>query len=101
MKVEVKLRNLLCAACAAFYFVSQGVSALAQCAMCKASVQAAASASSNPQAVADTFNLAVLVLLIPPVLMFSALFLLLVRYRRGGGGGGEQPLNRFGDAKGV
>jgi heme/copper-type cytochrome/quinol oxidase subunit 2 len=98
MSGKVKLRSLLCAACAAFYFVSQGVSALAQCAMCKASVQASADASANPQAVADAFNLAVLVLLIPPVLIFAAFFLVLLRYRRGGG---EQALNRFGDVKGV
>ena len=98
MRSKATLRNLVGAACASFYFVSQGMTVLAQCAMCKASVQASANASANPQAVADAFNLAVLVLLIPPVLIFSALFLVLLRYRRGGG---EQSLNRFGDARGV
>jgi Na+/phosphate symporter len=49
--------------------------------MCKATLQA--SASVNPQAASDTFNLAVLVLLIPPVMLFVAFFLLLVRYRKG------------------
>lgn len=58
-------------------------SALAQCAMCKASVQAGANASVSPEAFASTLNLAVLVLLIPPVLIFSALFIALMRYRRG------------------
>jgi F0F1-type ATP synthase membrane subunit c/vacuolar-type H+-ATPase subunit K len=62
---------------------SQAASAFAQCAMCKASLQSSASASGNPEAVAQTFNLAVLVLLIPPVLIFIGFFLVLLRYRKG------------------
>ena len=62
-------------------WASQPLNALAQCSMCKATVRGAASAS--PSAVADTLNLAVLVLLIPPVIIFSAFFLLLARYKGG------------------
>lgn len=83
MKIKIKLRRIVPALCAPVFAVSQAASALAQCAMCKASVQAGASSSSNPQAVAEALNLAVLVLLIPPVVIFSALFLVLMRYRRG------------------
>lgn len=82
MKTGIKARNLLCALGALMFFASQAVSAFGQCAMCKATLQG--SASANAQAAADTFNLAVLVLLIPPVLMFSAFIVALYRYRRGG-----------------
>jgi F0F1-type ATP synthase membrane subunit c/vacuolar-type H+-ATPase subunit K len=82
MKSKMKLRKLIVALGAVALVASHAASAFAQCAMCKASVQAAASGSVNPQAAADTFNLAVLVLLIPPVLMFIALFLVLLRYRK-------------------
>jgi hypothetical protein len=83
MKRKIKLRGWLCALGTLLFSGSQSAGAFAQCAMCRASVQAGANASANPQAVADTLNLAVLVLLIPPVLIFSALFLALLRYRRG------------------
>lgn len=83
MKSKIKLKSLLTTLCALMFSASQATSALGQCAMCRASVQAGANASANPQAVADTLNLAVLVLLIPPVLIFSALFIVLLRYRRG------------------
>jgi heme/copper-type cytochrome/quinol oxidase subunit 2 len=98
MKSQVNLRKLLTAACALAAFASQGVSALGQCAMCKVSAQASSSASANPQAVADAFNLAVLVLLIPPVLIFAALFLVLVRYRRSAG---EEASNRLLSPRGA
>jgi heme/copper-type cytochrome/quinol oxidase subunit 2 len=94
MRGQIKFRRLLTAACALVALATQAVSALGQCAMCKASVQAAASSSANPQAVADAFNLAVLVLLIPPVLLFMALFLLLVRYRKSGDEHGASRLLR-------
>lgn len=83
MRFKITLRGLTLALGALVYVATQAASALAQCAMCKASVQAGANASANPQAVADTLNLAVLVLLIPPVLIFSGLFIALLRYRRG------------------
>jgi hypothetical protein len=79
------------------FSAAQATSAFAQCAMCKASVQAGAAANANPQAVADTLNLAVLVLLIPPVLIFSALFIVLMRYRRGAY---ESDVRAFGNTAG-
>jgi hypothetical protein len=81
MKQYLKVRSWLVWPGAMALCAASPLSALAQCAMCKASVQGAASA--NPASVAETLNLAVLVLLIPPVLIFSALFLTLFRYHRG------------------
>jgi heme/copper-type cytochrome/quinol oxidase subunit 2 len=51
--------------------------ALAQCAMCKSTVE------GDPQAAAASrqLDLAVLVLLIPPVLIFIAFFVLIYRFR--------------------
>jgi hypothetical protein len=51
--------------------------ALAQCPMCRASVE------GSPEAAAATsqWNIAVLVLLIPPVAMFVGMFVLIYRYR--------------------
>jgi hypothetical protein len=84
MRSRVK-KGFLLTLGALLFSAAREASALAQCSMCKASVQAGANASVNPQALADTLNLAVLVLLIPPVLIFSALFILLLRYRRSTG----------------
>ena len=49
-------------------------SALAQCAMCRASVT---------QAFAKNLNLAILVLFVPPVTMFVAIFFVAFRNRKG------------------
>lgn len=49
-------------------------SALAQCAMCRASVT---------QAFAKSLNLAILVLFVPPVTMFLAIFFVAFRNRKG------------------
>jgi uncharacterized BrkB/YihY/UPF0761 family membrane protein len=51
--------------------------ALAQCPMCRASVE------GSPEAAAATsqWNIAVLVLLVPPVAMFVGMFVLIYRYR--------------------
>lgn len=81
MKGRVK-RGFLLTAGALVFSALQAPVGFAQCAMCKASVQAGANTSVNPQTFADTLNLAVLILLIPPVLIFSALFIVLMRYRR-------------------
>ncbi|MBD0373571.1 MAG: hypothetical protein ICV60_22245 [Pyrinomonadaceae bacterium] len=83
MKSSFTLKSFLSALAAFVFLAAQAASAFAQCAMCKVSVQAGANSSANPQAVAQIFNLAVLVLLIPPVLIFAALFLVLLRYRKG------------------
>ena len=50
---------------------------MAQCAMCKASMENSAEAASASW----QLNAAVLVLLIPPVAMFIALFVVVYRYR--------------------
>jgi hypothetical protein len=51
--------------------------AMAQCPMCRASVE------GSPEAAAATsqWNIAVLVLLVPPVAMFVGMFVLICRYR--------------------
>jgi hypothetical protein len=51
--------------------------ALAQCAMCKASIEG----SPDAVAAAHGLNLAVLVLLIPPVAAFVGIFAIFYRYR--------------------
>jgi hypothetical protein len=51
----------------------------AQCAMCKASIQA----SSNGDAIARGLNSAIIVLLIPPASIFCAIFGLAFRHRKG------------------
>jgi hypothetical protein len=56
--------------------------ALAQCAMCKAAIEASADAA----AAASGLNLAALVLLIPPVAIFAGFFGLIYRYRNFQGG---------------
>lgn len=53
-------------------------SVLAQCAMCKAGL----AGSNRAGAIAETLNLAILVLLIPPVAIFCAIFLLAIKYRK-------------------
>jgi len=52
--------------------------ALAQCAMCKASIEASA---SDAAALEKGFNLAALVLLLPPVSIFTGMFALIYRFR--------------------
>jgi F0F1-type ATP synthase membrane subunit c/vacuolar-type H+-ATPase subunit K len=94
MKINFTVRKLLYATGALMLLASQAVSALGQCAMCKATLQA--SASANPQAASDIFNLAVLVLLIPPVLLFAGFFIVLLRYRRGGDESAANPLKPAG-----
>lgn len=50
--------------------------ALAQCAMCKQSVEASTDATS----LASSFNLAVLILLVPPVSIFAGVFGAIYKY---------------------
>ena len=51
--------------------------AMAQCAMCKATIENSADAA----AASEGLNMASLVLLLPPVTLFSGLFALIYRYR--------------------
>jgi len=53
-----------------------GPCALAQCAMCKASL-----AGSNNAFFIRNFNIAVLVLLVPPVTIFCSIFIVLRRHK--------------------
>ena len=78
MKKRIKVRNFLLTLGAFIAFASQSASALAQCAMCRASVQTGGTTS----ALAEPLNQAILVLLIPPALLFCAIFFLLYRYRK-------------------
>jgi uncharacterized membrane protein YdjX (TVP38/TMEM64 family) len=52
-------------------------SALAQCAMCKATIEN----STDAAAVSKGLSMASLILLVPPVMIFSGLFVLIYRYR--------------------
>jgi hypothetical protein len=56
--------------------------ALAQCAMCKASIEN----STDVKAASDTLNLAAMVLLVPPVTIFAGLFAVFYRFRNVQGG---------------
>lgn len=49
----------------------------AQCAMCRASL-------GNNSSFLRTFNIGVLVLLVPPVSIFCTIFVVAIRYRRSG-----------------
>lgn len=77
MKKSFTARRVLFALGALALFVSQPLSALAQCAMCRASVQTGGHTTIEP------LNLAILVLLIPPALIFCAIFCVAYRYRKG------------------
>ena len=89
MSCGLKANRLLLALGAVLVFASGAQSALAQCSMCKAGVQAGASATR----VAGTLNLAILVLLIPPVLIFCAIFIFAIRYRKTMDDGPSDALN--------
>jgi hypothetical protein len=52
-------------------------SALAQCAMCKATIEN----STDAAAASKGLSMASLVLLVPPVVIFSGLFVMIYRYR--------------------
>ena len=90
----MKTRYLLPALGAVLIFASQSMSALAQCSMCKASVQTGGSAS----AMAETLNMAILVLLIPPVLIFCAIFFVALRYRRTAD---DRPVDALNNARSI
>ena len=68
------IRMIIIGAIVASCAVALSDSALAQCAMCRASVT---------QAFAKNLNLAILVLFVPPVTMFLAIFFVAFRNRKG------------------
>ena len=71
------LRTLIIPAIALGIIVLGAQSSLAQCAMCKAAIEA----SSDAAAASRGLNLAALVLLIPPVTIFAGLFGIFYRFR--------------------
>ncbi|HEX5702227.1 MAG TPA: hypothetical protein VFX97_03310 [Pyrinomonadaceae bacterium] len=68
------IRMMIVGAIVALCALAMSDSALAQCAMCRASVS---------QAFARNLNLAILVLFVPPVTMFAAIFYIAFRNRKG------------------
>ncbi|MGZ5480977.1 MAG: hypothetical protein ACXWID_03250 [Pyrinomonadaceae bacterium] len=68
------IRMIIVGAIVALCAIAMSDSALAQCAMCRASVT---------QAFAKKLNLAILVLFVPPVTMFLAIFFVAFRNRKG------------------
>ena len=72
-------------ACALFALVVSSAPALAQCAMCKNAI----TGSPNAARLAERFNFAIFVLLIPPVLIFCGFFIAIFRYRKGQGDEGQ------------
>ncbi len=67
------LKQASAAACAIFSVVLTASHAFAQCAMCRAAAVASGKEAS--------FNLAILVLLVPPVVLFCAIFIVAYRLR--------------------
>ena len=68
------IRILIISTAVALCALALSDSAIAQCAMCRASVT---------QAFAKSLNLAILVLFVPPVTMFLAIFFVAFRNRKG------------------
>ena len=68
------IRIVMVAAIVALCALAMSDVALAQCAMCRASVT---------QAFAKNLNLAILVLFVPPVTMFLGIFFIAFRNRKG------------------
>ena len=72
---EMKIvRSLILISIAALGILLAAESTLAQCAMCRASI-------GGNSSFIRTFNIGVLVLLIPPVTIFVTIFVLLRKYR--------------------
>jgi hypothetical protein len=74
MILTARIRTILLVAVVTLCALAMSDSALAQCAMCRASVT---------QAFAKSLNLAILVLFVPPVTMFLAIFFVAFRNRKG------------------
>lgn len=77
-----RARKILCAVAGAILALAASAStALAQCAMCRASL----GNSTEAPSLSGGMNLAVLVLLIPPVALFCAFFIVAYRLRKAPG----------------
>lgn len=79
MRVLRLLGILLCLAVVAAVALLLPQVADAQCSMCRAAL----TGSRNPQFI-KSFNLGVLVLLVPPVSIFCSIFIVLRRHKNGG-----------------
>ncbi|HWN98675.1 MAG TPA: hypothetical protein VNS63_05330 [Blastocatellia bacterium] len=76
-------RRVLLLACSAVLLIAIACEpALAQCAMCGASIQN----STDAEAASKTLDLAALILLVPPVTIFAGLFGVFYRFRNVQGG---------------
>jgi hypothetical protein len=78
MSARRKIKFTLAAVCAIKALFASYSTALAQCAMCRTGV------ASSPEAakLAESLNLAIIVLLIPPVLIFCGIFYAVLRQRK-------------------
>lgn len=74
LRLEKLLRSLIVGA---LMFAFNSLTALAQCAMCRASF-----GGSSGAAMAKSLNQGIIVLLIPPVAIFCAIFIAAIKYRK-------------------
>lgn len=81
MKRKLAVKFLLIASCALFALVVASSHAFAQCAMCKTSL----AGSPDAAKLAERFNFAIFVLLIPPVVLFCGFIVALYRFRKAPG----------------
>jgi uncharacterized membrane protein len=78
MKARRKIKTVLIAAGVILIVLALSIPALAQCAMCKTGL----AGSPEAKKLAESLNLAVIVLLIPPVMIFCGIFLAAFRRMR-------------------
>ena len=73
------IKIALVAACAAACLLMASAPAFAQCAMCRTAL------TNSPETakLAENFNKAIFVLLIPPVLLFCGIFIAAYKFRKG------------------
>jgi len=81
MSKKLTIKIALIAACLAACLLVASAPAFAQCAMCRTAL------TNSPEAakLADNFNKAVFVLLIPPVLLFCGIFIAAFKFRKAPG----------------
>jgi len=77
LKHRKSIRAFVFLAIAALCLLALAEPTFAQCVMCRASL-------GNNSSFIRTFNIGVLVLLVPPVSLFCTIFVIAIRYRRSG-----------------
>jgi hypothetical protein len=77
LKHRKSIRAFFFLAIAALCLLALAEPTFAQCVMCRASL-------GNNSSFIRTFNIGVLVLLVPPVSLFCTIFVIAIRYRRSG-----------------